>query len=291
MTARSLLRTLPLAALLALAACGTPDSAGARPVADGESATAAAADVVLPPRNAEFDYQIGGVYTPPQGAEAVIRDRADTPAAGVYNVCYVNGYQVQPQELDWWQENHPDLLLRDAGGDVVIDPDWDEALIDISTADKREAAAGIVGDWMAGCADSGFDAVELDNLDSWSRSRSQLTQRHAVEFAKLLTERAHAEGLAAGQKNAAELIEGAGGGPVAGFDFAVAEECGRWDECGTYADAYPGRVLDVEYREADMDAACSYTDAGVSVVLRDVDVLPKGHPDHVHGTCAGVGAG
>lgn len=288
MTARSLVGTLPLAALLALAACGTPDSAGARPVADGESAAAAAADVVLPPRNAEFDYQIGGGYTPPQGAEAVIRDREDTPAEGVYNVCYVNGFQVQPQELDWWQENHPDLLLRDAGGDLVIDPNWDEALIDISTAGKREEAAGVVGDWMAGCADSGFDAVELDNLDAWTRAEPHLTQRNAVAFAELLTERAHAEGLAAAQKNAAKLIRDGGGGPVAGFDFAVTEECGRWNECGVFEGAYPGRVLDIEYREADMDAACSYTDAGVSVVLRDVDVRPKGHPDHVHGTCAGA---
>ncbi|MFC4564762.1 endo alpha-1,4 polygalactosaminidase [Nocardiopsis mangrovi] len=281
------LRVTPLAALALLAACAAPDSAeSASPVsADAPSEASAAA---APPERAVFDYQIGGAYTPPDGVEAVIRDREADPADGFYNICYVNGFQVQPQELDWWESEHPGLLLRDAGGDLVIDPDWDEAIIDISTADKRADAAGIVGDWMAGCADSGFDAVELDNLDSWDRSESLLTAEHALAFAELLTDRAHAEGLAAGQKNAAEMIDEAGG-PVAGFDFAVAEECGRWDECGVYAGAYPDRVLDVEYREQDMDTACAAEADGVSVVLRDLLVTTPDSPDYRYATCADIG--
>ena len=50
-----------------------------------------------------------------------------------------------------------------------------------------------------------LQAVELDNLDSWTRGR----------------------GL--------------------GYDFAVAEECGRWRECGAYVEDYGRHVLVVEY--------------------------------------------
>ncbi|MFC3997788.1 endo alpha-1,4 polygalactosaminidase [Nocardiopsis sediminis] len=279
------LRATPLAALLLLAACAAP---GPSPAESAQPVSSGAAAQTPPPERAAFDYQIGGAYTPPDGVEVVIRDREADPADGLYSICYVNGFQVQPAELDWWQEEHPGLLLRDADGDLVIDPDWDEAIIDISTEDKRAAAAGIVGDWMAGCAASGLDAVELDNLDSFSRSQSLLTADHALAFGELLTDRAHAEGLAAGQKNAAEMIDEAGG-PVAGFDFAVAEECGRWDECGVYADAYPNRVLDVEYREQDMDTACAAEADGVSVVLRDLMVTTPGSPDYVYATCADLG--
>ncbi|MDT0300767.1 endo alpha-1,4 polygalactosaminidase [Streptomonospora wellingtoniae] len=292
MTLRSAVRPLPMAALLAVAACAPsgPGDASVRPAAAEESAGSSggqAASPEPPPAHAAFDYQIGGAYPLPEGVEAVVRDRLDEPAGGAYNVCYVNGFQVQPAELDRWREDHPELLLRDADGEPVVDADWDEALIDVSTADKREAAAEVVGGWIEGCAEDGFDAVELDNLDSWTRSQGLLGRADAVAFAELLAARAHAEGLAAGQKNAAELIKDADGGPVAGFDFAVTEECGRWNECGVYAGAYPDRVLDVEYRDQDMPAACSFGGLGVSAVLRDLDVATPDSAEYVYATCDG----
>ncbi|MFD0775690.1 endo alpha-1,4 polygalactosaminidase [Streptomonospora algeriensis] len=295
MTAPSILRALPLATLLALAACA-PSGSGpdhARPAATEGSAGSAQGRLSAPappPVHGAFDYQIGGAYPVPEGVDTVIRDRLDEPADGVYSVCYVNGFQVQPGELDTWREEHPGLLLRDGDGGLVVDPDWDEALIDASAPDKRARAAEVIGESLKGCARDGFDAVELDNLDSWTRSRSLLSRADAVAFAELLTERAHTAGLAAGQKNAAELIAKAGGGPVAGFDFAVTEECGRWDECGVYAGAYPDRVLDVEYRDRDMPAACSYRDSGVSVVLRDIGVTTPASAEYGYGTCGDSGA-
>ena len=84
-----------------------------------------------------FDYQIGGPYRPPAGVRAVSRDRTSEPAEGVYNICYVNAFQAQPETDDWWHEHHPDLVLRDADGDPVVDRDWDELVLDISTPGKR----------------------------------------------------------------------------------------------------------------------------------------------------------
>lgn len=245
--------------------------------------TAETAPKAAPPTaNVSFDYQIGGAYTQPAGVGAVSRDRGDRPAEGLYNVCYVNAFQTQPDALDWWRKNHPDLLLRDGDGDTVNDEAWDEVLLDTSTAGRRTRLADIVGGWIDGCAKSGFQAVEPDNLDSFERSEGLLTRAHNAAFARLLADRAHAAGLAIGQKNTTGLLEQRG---EIGFDFAVAEECGRYDECADYASAYDDKVFVVEYTDDGFAKACSSVGARVSVVRRDLDVRPAGRPGYVFRTC------
>lgn len=237
----------------------------------------------MPPiANAVFDYQIGGPYTPPAGVEAVSRDRGARPADGLYNICYVNAFQTQPDALDRWEEDDPDLLLRNADGGLIEDEDWGEALLDTSTGDKRTRLAKIVGEWIDGCAESGFQAVEPDNLDSYERSDGLLTRADNAAFAKLLADRAHAAGLAIGQKNTTDLL---GQRREIGFDFAVAEECGRYDECADYAAAYEDKVFVVEYTADDFKEACSSVGATVSVVRRDLDVVPAGRPGYVFRAC------
>jgi len=233
------------------------------------------------PEQAGFDYQIGGAYPPPPGVGLVIRDRAAEPADGAYSVCYVNGFQTQEAATARWRADHPELLLTE-DGEPVMDTDWNEQLFDVSTGANRTALAETVGAWIEGCAADGFDAVEIDNLDSPLRSRGLLTEDDALAYAGLLIERAHAAGLAAGQKNA---VESAGRGAAAGFDFAVSEECARYGECADYADAYPGRVYDVEYRRPDFERACEDPVPGVSVVLRDLAVSPPDDPGYVREAC------
>ncbi|WBC21221.1 endo alpha-1,4 polygalactosaminidase [Solwaraspora sp. WMMA2080] len=135
------------------------------------NATPAAAGVTLPPVDARFDYQIGDPYAPPSGVTVVSRDREADPAAGLYTICYVNAFQVQPHEVTWWQRNHDDLLLRDADSEYVVDGDWNEILLDISTAAKRTAIADIVNTWIDGCAANGFQAVD----PGYSRGRDLVT--------------------------------------------------------------------------------------------------------------------
>ncbi|MGY0489631.1 endo alpha-1,4 polygalactosaminidase [Streptomyces sp. WG-D5] len=238
--------------------------------------------VELPSPGVDFDYQLGGAYKPPSGVRAVSRDRGDAPARGLYNVCYVNAFQAQPDALDWWQRRHADLLLRDDAGQLVIDEEWDEALFDISTPSKRSRLASIIGDWIDGCADDGYQAVEPDNLDSFERSDDLLDTKDAVAFARLLTERAHDAGLAIGQKNTAELLPEH---RSIGFDFAVAEECQAYDECRGYASAYDDRVFAVEYRKADFERACRAWGERLSIVLRDMDVRPAGTEGYVRRAC------
>ncbi|NEE12476.1 endo alpha-1,4 polygalactosaminidase, partial [Streptomyces sp. SID7499] len=66
---------------------------------------------------------------------------------------------------------------------------------------------------------------------------------------------------------------------------AVAEECGRYDECADYASAYDDRVFVVEYTDRDFTKACSSVGAKVSVVRRDLDVRPAGQPGYVFRAC------
>ncbi|MFF7008845.1 endo alpha-1,4 polygalactosaminidase [Streptomyces fimicarius] len=271
---------------LAALACGVAVATGAGLLLSHAFATGstdeAAAEVVPPWANVTFDYQIGGAYTPPAGVGAVSRDRGDAPAEGLYNVCYVNAFQTQPDALDQWQKDDPDLLLRDGDGELVSDEAWDEVLLDTSTAGKRARLAEIVGEWIDGCAASGFQAVEPDNLDSFERSDGLLTREHNATFAKLLADRAHSVGLAIGQKNTTDLLDRR---EAIGFDFAVAEECGRYDECADYASAYEDKVFVVEYTDGDFAKACSSVGAKVSVVRRDLDVRPAGRPGYVFRTC------
>jgi hypothetical protein len=304
------MRTLSIVALLWLGACGDDgttvrdggpvrdsgplrrdaagsDAAGFDAGADAARSDAAGTDagepgmLRLPPANAGLDYQLGGAYPPPAGVAIVSRDRTAAPAPGLYNICYVNGFQSQPDEDDFWLEMHPDLVLRDESGDPVIDPEWDEMILDVRTDATRTALAAIVGAWIEGCATAGFDAVEIDNLDTYSRSGGRITQDHAVAFMRMLSDVAHAHGLAIAQKNSTEVL--ARRADMA-TDFAVAEECNRYDECGDYTGEYGDAVLVIEYRRGDFDAGCAAF-PNLSIVLRDLDLVTPGDSGYVYDGC------
>ncbi|ROP42775.1 hypothetical protein EDC03_2060 [Pseudokineococcus lusitanus] len=275
-----------LAAAVVLVLAGAP-AAGATSGGDGVATTAAAQAVAPPPVGARFDYQLGGAYAPAAGVGVVVRDRTAPPAPGRYSVCYVNAFQTQPQEAGWWTARYPSLVLRDGRGRPVEDAGWPgELLLDTRTAATRGALATLVGRWLDGCADKGYRAVELDNLDSWLRSGDRLTTAGNLAYAQLLVRRAHSRGLAVAQKNAAGLTRSQV--RTAGFDFAVAEECEAYDECGAYTWVHGRHVLEVEYADGGREAfraACAARGHVVPVLLRDRDVLPRGQRGHVSEQC------
>ncbi|GEP37889.1 hypothetical protein NPS01_15520 [Nocardioides psychrotolerans] len=226
------------------------------------------------PVGTDVDYPLGGDRDVPAHVGIVVRDRTSAPLEGRYNVCYVNGFQTQPDAKRFWRQHWALVLKRD--GRPVVDEAWGEWLLDVRTAGKRTALARIVGRWTAGCAADGFAAVEYDNLDSFTRSGRLVTRAQGLAFASLLVKRAHAEGLAAGQKNLAGYD-----GTRIGFDFAVSESCARFDECDAYVDDFGDRVLMVEYRLRDFRRACRQHGDDLAIVLRDLDLSPDG----VHRWC------
>jgi hypothetical protein len=237
---------------------------------------------VPPPVNAGFDYQIGGDYPLRSGVSVVSRDwfsgrAADPPA---YSICYVNAFQTQDDEPGVRRRDERSswprrLVLRELGDD----PEWGgEYLVDISTRAKRRRATAWVRPMVRACAVKGFHAVEYDNLDSWTRFDGTpregdvpFGKAQAVAYAKLLAARAHALGLAVGQKNTPQLTRRQARARI-GFDFAIAEECARYSECYRYRALHGNRVIVIEYRRRDFRRACRRVGSRMSVVLRDRDV-------------------
>lgn len=292
-------RLFPLGVVVAALAIATPALAGA----------ATNSSIPLPPANDGFSYQLYGKYTPESPAGVVSRDRSDPPAgAAYYNICYVNVLQTQPDEegqstsnppygtTAWWTANHPDLLLKDSNGTVIVDEDWNEALFDVRTATKRQQLLNIQADWFDGCANDGFQAVEPDNLDSFLRSQGLISFAQTKEYMKLVVPYVHDLGLAIGQKNTSEVGDGYGEigadfvdtvSPAQGFDFAIAEECAVYEECEAYTDLYGARVFEVEYTENNtavehdgdtepstpFEWICGIDGAERSIILRDKELV------------------
>jgi hypothetical protein len=257
----------------------SPAKTPAASSAGTSTAGASPHSVTLPPAHADFDYQIGGAYTPPAGVSVVSRDHEDTPAAGLYNICYVNAFQAQEgAEGDW----DSDLLLRDADGAVVYDGDWGEALLDVSTPAKRQRIADKVDGWIDDCAAKGYQAIEPDNYDSYTRSEDLLTSAEAESYITLLADHAHAQGLAIAQKNTSDL---AADHATTELDFAIAEECGTYNECDAYTAAYGDHVIVIEYTAKGLTKACSGWGDQLSIVRRDLDVTPAGSPGYVRQAC------
>lgn len=259
-------------ALLACAACST---------APGTAPTSGAGAGNLPAA-AKVDYQIGGAYPPAADARIVERDRTDKPVKGRYNICYLNAFQTQPDETPSWRKDHDSLLLRDAAGNYVVDREWNETLLDISTPESRTELLAVISPWIDTCTQDGFDAAELDNLDSYTRSNGRLTAADAIEFSAALAHRAHAQGLAVAQKNAPAL---AAAREDTGFDFAIVEECQANAECELFTKVYDSAMIEIEYSEPAFRAACAARGTSVSIVLRDRGVLPAGRPGYLNRYC------
>lgn len=265
-----------LAGLLLAAACAPkPHPQQGDPVSSASATPGATLSAW--PKGAAVDYQLGGAYPPDAGVGIVARDSSEHPAPGRYSICYVNGFQTQPG--DRWPDT---LVLHDASGTDVADRGWpDERILDISTPAKRAAIVEALAPTVHRCAVRGFQAVEFDNLDSYTRANGAFDLAAAEAHATLLAELAHREKLAAGQKNTPEL--GRRGPADIGFDFAVAEECRRFDECTAYTDVYGDYVIDIEYIDdlgAPLAQVCADPQLPRSSVIRDRMLSAPGSPDY-----------
>lgn len=240
-------------------------------------------DPVQPPPGVAFDYQLGGDYPLPDGTELVVRQWAEGEAdPDAYDVCYVNAFQTEATPGD---PDHEDNWPPGVVWDEREDPDWPgEHPIDIGTNANRRTAAEFVNSRLEHCAQQGFDAVELDNLDTFTRyPDAPFDEQDAIAYARLLVEFAIESGLAVGQKNTPELLDVAR--TEIGFGFAIVEECGAYDECQPYVDTYEGRVYDIEYTDEGFAAACEAIGDVGAVIQRDLELLTPEDPGYVHATC------
>ncbi len=269
--------TVPLSAVLtatALAAVGCSGSA-----ADTSPKTPEA-KVSAPPAHAGVDYQLGGAYTPPKGVSVVSRDHTASPAPGLYNICYVNAFQAQPDaEGDW----DADLLLRDRAGKVVMDKDWGEAMLDIGTPAKRARIAEKVDDWIDSCADKGFDAVEPDNYDSYTRApRTDCSPRPTPRRSRRCSPATRTPGTSPSPRRTPSNSPRTASGSASTSRW--------WRSADSTTNAGPTSTRSATTSSSSSTPRRAWrrparAGATVSIVRRDLDVTPAGQDGYVRETC------
>jgi hypothetical protein len=253
---------------------GGPDAA------DGPVDKSVVKRIVAPPLDGTFDYQMGKSYPPAGSVKIVVRAHTQARVEGNYNICELSGFRVHGQDRDLWLQQHPELILRDGLGTPVVDK-YSSLLVDIRTEEKRAALAAIIGEQIASCAIAGFDAVAINDLDAYAESQGRINAQNVLDTMKALSGIAHTYYLAVGQKNASELAMHRS---AIDADFAVAEECNRYDECDTYRATYGDHVLVIEYRLSDFEAGCrNYPQ--LPIALRDVDLVAPDELGYLYAGC------
>lgn len=243
------------------------------------------------PRSGAFDYQLGTPYkfnSDSTNELVVARDSSSAPLPQSYSICYVNGFQTQPEEIDG-DSPLSEALLRDDDGNPVVDPDWPgEYILDPTSEKNRETIFKSRSHLIHACADKGFDAVEVDNLDSWTRFDA-LSEESSWALAEEYVADAHGRGMAIAQKNSAESATAAKS--ELGFDFAVSEECGAFGECDSYRKAYGDFVFNVEYPDTLESEGMSFADVcgedstPSRTILRDRDLGAPGDAGYIYRAC------
>ena len=149
----------------------------------------------------------------------------------------------------------------------------DEEWLDIR---QMDILLPIMAARMDTCVAKGFDAVEPDNLDGYvNETGFPLTAEDQLAYNRAVAELAHSRGLSVALKNDVDQIPEL----VEAFDFAVNEECIRYDECGLYrpfTDAGKA-VLHVEY-EGSLDFCAEARQHGLSSMLKPLDLGASRQP-------------
>jgi hypothetical protein len=127
------------------------------------------------------------------------------------------------------------------------------------------------------CARKGFDAVEPDNVAGWENENHpgfNITRPEQLRFNRWVARQVHARGMAVALKNdgrqAVQLAPD--------FDFAIVEECLKYDECGFYKNTFVAEgkaVFEAEY-EQEPQAYCKTALAiGFSAIRKSLGLFAK----------------
>ncbi len=92
----------------------------------------------------------------------------------------------------------------------------------------------------------GCDGLEPDNVDGYANNPGfPLTAQDQIDYNSFLADQAHARGMIIALKNSTDLVSSL----VNKFDFAVVEECFKYNECSAYSPfiSQNKAVLNAEY--------------------------------------------
>ncbi len=217
-----------------------------------------------------WQYQLSGKVNTKIAADVFDIDYQTDPSTvgelqqkGARAICYVSVGSVEDFRPD--AEQYPDSIIGKSNG-------WPgEKWLDIRAIDQLEP---IISARFDTCQQSGFDAIEADNVDGYTHdSGFDLTSDDQLLFNKKIAQMAHDRGLAIGLKNDIDQLESLR--PY--FDFAINEQCVEFDECKDYkAWIEHGKpVFHVEYNASKKQVCNAAEDYGLSSIIKNVDLGPK----------------
>ncbi len=182
---------------------------------------------------------------------------AELHAKGAKVICYV--------DAGGWENYRSDAaIFPDSVKGEIVEGWPDERWLDIRQLD---ILLPIMEKRFQDCVAKGFDAVEPDLMDGYSnRTGFPLSYKDQLAYNRALADLAHANGLGVALKNDPEQVKDL----VKHFDFAIVEECARYQECDRYKPFIDAgkAVLHVEYRGT-LDSFCPTTTAmGFSSMLK-----------------------
>jgi len=137
-------------------------------------------------------------------------------AQGKIVICYFSAGSYE----DW----RPDAatIPQAARGEKM--EGWDELWLDIRSQGVRD----VMKKRLDLAQSKGCDGVEPDNVDGYmNQTGFPLSSQDQLDYNGFLADEAHARGLSVGLKNDLEQVQQL----VAKFDWALNEECFKYDEC------------------------------------------------------------
>jgi hypothetical protein len=249
--------------LLLVATVGCSSDGGPAPSADAVDSVPQAGD--------DFQWQLTG-YPPDLSVEAETYDLDLFEAhdesidelhdRGVTVACYFSAGTYEDFRDD--AEGFPE----DVRGEPL--PDFpDERWLDVRRIDDL---APVIEARLDRCAERGFDAVELDNVDAYANdSGFPLAADDQLAFNRWLAEEARERGLSPGLKGTVELAPEL----VDDFDWALVEQCIQYEECEgfqPFVDA--GKAVFVVEYQGSRDEVCTAAAEleGMTVVRADYEL-------------------
>ena len=231
---RALVAWVALCSTVAGGCAAAPPASGAVPPAETRAGTR-----WVPPPGATWQWQLTGPIDTGVDADVFdidgVESSAETVAAlhraGRKVVCYVDVGAAEEFRPD--HAAFPDAVQGNSGGFAG------ERLLDIRRIDVLRPIMAARFDM---CRGKGFDAVEADLVDGYTRdSGFPLTPADQLTYNRMLADLAHERGLSIGLKNDLDQVADL----VDHFDFAINEECFQYEECasaGTVRRRRQGRV-------------------------------------------------
>jgi hypothetical protein len=179
--------------------------------------------------------------------------------AGHKVVCYFSAGSYEPGRPDSAQ-------LKQTGLGKALDGWPDESWLDIRVASVRD----LMKARLALAQTKGCDGVEPDNVDGYDNDNGLgLTEQDQVSYDTFLATEGHAHNLSVGLKNALGLVPQL----VAAFDWALNEECLKYDECASLAPFIGAgkAVFHCEYASSTA-GICGKAPAGFSTIVKHLSL-------------------